>query len=77
MNIRNFKFEEDTFSKNAQGNNKFYKEVLLLFKFLQTKPQVKIMNIKYYDLYYTVIKNRDEKEIVNDKHENNENDYNN
>ena len=28
------------------------------------------MNINYYDLYYSVIKNRDEKEIVN-----NENDY--
>ena len=31
------------------------------------------MNINYYDLYYTVIKNRNEKEIVIDKH--NENDY--
>ena len=30
-------------------------------KFLQTKPQVKIMNVIYYDLYYTVIKNRKEK----------------
>ena len=38
-------------------------------KFLQTKPQVKNMNINYYDLYYTVIKNRDDKEIVNDEHE--------
>ena len=27
-------------------------------KYLQTKPQVKNMNINYYDLYYTVIKNR-------------------
>ena len=24
------------------------------------------MNINYYDLYYTMIKNRDEKEIIND-----------
>ena len=38
-------------------------------KFSQTKPQVKNMNINYYDLYYTVIKNRD------DNHENDENDY--
>ena len=30
-------------------------------KFLQTKLQVKSMN-NYYDLYYTVIKDRDEKE---------------
>ena len=27
------------------------------------------MNIKYYDLYYTVIKSRDEKEIVNIQYE--------
>ena len=33
------------------------------------------MSIKYYDLFYTVIKNRDEKENVDDKYENNENDY--
>ena len=40
-------------------------------KFSQTKPQVKNMNINYYDLYYTVIKTRDDKKVVND----NENDY--
>ena len=28
------------------------------------------MNISYYDLYYTVIKNRDDKEIVNDENPN-------
>ena len=39
-------------------------------KFLQTKPQVKNMNFNYQDLYHTVIKNRDEKEIVNDQYEN-------
>ena len=39
-------------------------------QFLQTKPQVRNMNINYYDLYYTVIKTRDEKEIVGDKYEN-------
>ena len=59
MNIRNFKFEEDPFSKNAQGISKIYHEMLLLSKTLQTKPQGKNMNIKYYDIYYTVIKNRD------------------
>ena len=31
------------------------------------------MSIKYFDLYYTVIKNRDEKQNVIDKHD--ENDY--
>ena len=33
------------------------------------------MNISYYDLYYTAIKNRDEKESLNDEYENNDNDY--
>ena len=31
--------------------------------------------MNYYDLYYTVIENRDDKEIVNDRYEDNENDY--
>ena len=39
---------------------------LFLMKILQTKPDVKTMNNKYYDLYYTVIKNRDDKKTVND-----------
>ena len=64
MKIR---IDEDPFSKNAQGISLFYHEVLLLMKFLQTKPQVKNMNIKYYDLHYTVIKNRDDKEIVDNQ----------
>ena len=44
-------------------------------KFLETKPQVKNMNNNFYDFYYTVIKNRNEKENVNDKDF--EKDYNN
>ena len=44
-------------------------------KFSQTKPQLKNMNNNNYDLYYTVIKNRDENEIVVDKYEDNENDF--
>ena len=60
MNIRNFQFQQDPFAKNSQVISKIYHEVLLLMKFLQTKPQVKNMNFEYYDLYYTVIKNRDE-----------------
>ena len=39
-------------------------------KVLQNKPQVKNMNINYFDLYYTVIKNRDEKEISDNKYDN-------
>ena len=60
MNIR---FYENTFAKNAQGISKIYHEVLLLIKFLQTLRQVKNLNIKYFDLYYTVIKTRDGKNI--------------
>ena len=53
-----FQFEEDPSSEGAQGISKLYHEVLLLMEFLQTTPQVENMNIEYYDLYYTVIKNR-------------------
>ena len=72
---KNFQIQEDPLSKNSQGISKNYHEVLLLMKFLQTKPQVKNMNIKYYDLYCTVIKNRNNKDIIDDKNENNEKDY--
>ena len=44
-------------------------------KFLQTKPQVKNMNINYDDLYYTVIKTRDDKDIIDEISENNEKNY--
>ena len=45
-------------------------------KFLQTEPKVKDMNINYYDLYYTVIKKRVEKEILNNQYENVFNNFN-
>ena len=38
--------------------------------FLQNKLQVKSMNNDCYDLFYTVNKNREDKETVNDKYEN-------
>ena len=66
MNIR---MNEDPFAKNTQGVSKIDHEVLSLMIFLQTKLEVKSMTIKYYDLYYTVIKNTDNKEIVNNKYE--------
>ena len=40
-----FQFEEDHFSENVQGIGKIYHEILLILKFLQTKPKVKGMNI--------------------------------
>ena len=61
--------DEDHFAKNAQGISKIYHELLLLMKFLQTKPQVKNMNFKFYGIYYTAIKNRYEKENVDNKYE--------
>ena len=35
------------------------------------------MNINYYDLYYTVIKIRDENKDIDNQYEDNDNDYNN
>ena len=76
MKNKNFQsIDLDPFSKNAQGISKIYHEVLLLMKFLQTKPQVKNMNINYDDLYYTVIKTRDENKDIDNQYENDENDY--
>ena len=76
MKNKNFQTnDEDPFSRNSQGIHKIYHEVLLLMKYLQTKPQVKNMNINYYDLYYTVIKTRDENKDIDNQYENDENDY--
>ena len=60
---RIFNFEKEPFSKNAQGIREYRHEVLLLMKFLQTKPQIKKMKISYYGLFDTVIENRVEKEL--------------
>ena len=62
-----FQFGEYLFSKHVRGISKIYHEALLLMKFLQTKPQVQNNNFNYYDLYYTIVKNRDDKEFVNNK----------
>ena len=66
---------QDPFAKNAQSISKIYHEVLLLMKFLQTKPRIKNMNINYFDLYYTLIKTRDENKDIDNQYENDENDY--
>ena len=71
----NFQTQEDPFAKNAPGISKNYHELLLLMKFLQTKRQVKNMNIDYYNLYYTVIKTRDENKDKDNQYENDDNDY--
>ena len=66
---KKIRVEEDLFARNAQGINKTYHEVLLLKIVLQSKPQVRNMNVKKYDLYYTVIKNRNEEEIPDNQFE--------
>ena len=75
MKNKIYQAQEDPFARNTQGISKIYHEVLLLMKFLQTKTRVKNMNISYFDLYYTVIKNRDENMDIDSQYENDENDY--
>ena len=77
MQHKNFQSQQDTLAKNAQGFNKIYHEVMLLMKLLQTKPQVENMNNKYYVLYYTVNKNRREKDIEEEQKETVDNQYEN
>ena len=75
MKDKKFQTQQDPFARNAQGINKIYHEVFLIMKFLQTKPQVKNMNINYYDLYHTVIKAGDENEDIDNLYENVDNNY--
>ena len=75
MKNKTFQTEQNPFSENAQGINKIYHELLLLMKFLQTKPEVKNMKINFYDLYYTVIKVRDENKDIDNQYEDDDNDY--
>ena len=75
MKNKNFQTQQDPFSRNAQGFSKIYHEVVLLMKFLQTKPQLKNMNFNYFDLYYTVSKTRVENKDIDNQYENDENDY--
>ena len=76
MKSKNFQtHHEAPFSRKTQGISKIYHEVLLLMKVLQTKPQVKNMNINYHDLYYTVIRIRDENKDKDNQHEGDDNDY--
>ena len=56
-----FQFEEDPFGEQIQSIARIMHEDSVLMKCSPTKPEVKDKNKNYYDLYYTVIKNRDEK----------------
>ena len=60
---RNIRMDKDPFSKIARGIIGIYHELLLLLKFLRKKPEVKNVNINYYDLYYSVIKNKDDNKL--------------
>ena len=70
LNIRrqsgSFQLEEGPFSKGAHGKAKIMHEVKVLLKFLQTKHEIENIINNFYDLFFTVIKNRDEQEIVNE-----------
>ena len=51
MKNKNFQNNNiDPFSKNSKGVGKIFHEVLLLIEILQTKPDIKNMNINYLDL---------------------------
>ena len=75
MKNGNFQTQQESFAKNAQGISEIYHEVLLLMKCLQTKPQIKNMNINYHDLCYTVNKTRDKNMDIDIQYKNDENDY--
>ena len=76
MKNKNFQSNKiDPFSKNAKGVGKIYHEVLLLMEFLQTKPDIKNMIINYTDLYYTIIKTKDENKNIDNQYENDYYDY--
>ena len=75
MKDENFQTQQDPFSRNAKGFSRIYLEVILLMKFLQTKPQVKDKNVNYFDLYYTVIKTRDKNKDIDIQFKNDDNDY--
>ena len=44
-------------------------------KFLQTKAEVKNMNVNYFDLFYTVIKGRKENKDIDNQCEDDNNDF--
>ena len=76
MKNKNFQSNKiDPFSKNAEGIGKIYHEILLLTEFLQTKPDIKNMNINYIDLYYTVIKTRNENKNIDNQYKDDYHDY--
>ena len=74
MKNKNIQTHQDPFAKKSQGISKIYHEVILLMKILQTKPQIQNVNFNYDDLYYTIIKTRDENDS-NESHYINFNDF--
>ena len=62
-----FQFQDGPFSKNVQSIGENFSEVTIQLKILTEKLHVKKRNIKYYDLYYTVIKNKLEKQLEDDE----------
>ena len=78
LEMKNINFQsnnQDPFAINTQGISKIFLEVLLLMKFLQTKPDIKNMNINYYDSYYTIIKTRGENKDTDTQYNDDYHDY--
>ena len=69
MKHKSFQTQEDPFAKTALGISKNYPEVFLLVKFLQTKPQVKNMNIIF--MIYIILLLKIEKKKIMKKSEKN------
>ena len=68
--------DEDPFAGNAKRISKIYHEVILLKTFLQSKPKLENMKNFFYDLLYTVIEIRSEKEIAENQFVNDYNIFN-
>ena len=76
MKHKNFQaHQQDPFPKNAQGISKIYHDLILLMKFLLTKPSIKNLNNNYYDLYYIVFKIRYEIKNIDNQFENDDTDH--
>ena len=59
-----FQFTEHPFERNSQSIRNNIHEVKFSVKFLRIQPQFKKnLKIKNYDLFYIVIKNRNEKNL--------------
>ena len=55
MKKKNLQTQQDPLARNAQSISKIYHDVLLLMKFVQTKPKFKNMNILILMIYIILL----------------------